>query len=178
MIKIKKFNELFDDEELKASHEIDYISGRFKKFNLDDNFKDESMMKFIAKLSNVHYPMFMAFDDANKQPNGILNLGKAEIFCDYDEVDKEWILVAKSDLHSVVFGIVIHSVNNYDIFLYLDTEGTEPDDEISNPGFEYYNIDYKRVLELIEGVYIPFLKEAGFNELIDYKSYIGKEIRN
>lgn len=178
MGKIKKFNELFDDEDLKASHEIDYISGKFKKFKIDTDFKGESMMKFIAKLANIHYPMFTAFDDANKQEDGILDVGKAEVFCDYDEADDTWALVARSEVHSVVFGIKIHAVNNYDLFLYFDTQGTEPDDEVSNPGFEYEGIDYKRILELIEGVYIPFLKEAGFTELINYKSDIAKEIRN
>lgn len=178
MNRIKKFNELFDDEELKAAHEIDYLSGNFKKFNIDANFKDENMAKFIAKLSTIHYPMFTAFDDANREPNGMLNIGKAEVFCDYDESENTWVLVARSEVHSVVFGIKINSLNNYDLFLYFDTEGTDPDDEVSNPGFEYEGIDYKRILELIEGVYIPFLKEAGFTELINYKSDIGKEIRN
>ena len=177
-MKIRKFNELFDNEDLKASHEIDYLKGKFKKISIDSNFKSESMMKFIAKLSNIHYPMFSAFDDANKEEDGIIELGNAEILCDYDELEDIWTLVARSESHSVLFGIKVHKVNSYDLFLYFYTNGTESEDEISNPVFEYFNITYTRIIEIIRAVYIPLLKEAGFTELINYKSDVGKEIRN
>ncbi len=178
MKRLKKFNELFDDEDLKARHEIDYLSGKLKNITVDSNFKDESMMYFISKLSMVHYPMFIAFDEANKQENGILSFGKFEVLCDYDEEDETWALIARSEKHCVTFMIKIYGVNNYDLSLYLDTEGTDPDDEISNPGFEYVGITYTKIIQLIEGVYIPLLKEAGLHQLIDYKSELGREIKN
>ena len=176
MSRIKKFNELFDDEYLKMSHEIDYLSGKFNKFKIDTNFKDENIVKFIAKLANINYPMFTAFHDANMQKNGILDVGKAKVFCEYDKADGTWALVAISEVHLVIFEIKIHGLNNYDLFLYFYTQGTK--DEDSNSRFEYYGINYNRVVKIIEDVYIPFLKEAGFTELLNYKSDIGKKIKN
>jgi len=50
---IKKFNELFDTEELKASHEIDYISNNIDKKKLVDSkylMKNTKMQNLYSKI--------------------------------------------------------------------------------------------------------------------------------
>ena len=55
IIFIKKFFEFFDDEDLKARHEIEYLTGEIKNFakTVDVNFKDETIatwgLKYFAE---------------------------------------------------------------------------------------------------------------------------------
>lgn len=158
---IKKFFELFDTEDLKAENEIDYISGNFKDLgkNIDSNFKNETIVKFLSKLSNYHFPFFDVFLDPIPRFPGF------EIYTSFDE--GYHILGIESEDYRVVFGVKIDQVNKYDVFVYLHNEDF-PDDEEKSPGYEYDSLTIDKLVEVISNEYIPYLMEAGFDSIINY----------
>jgi hypothetical protein len=170
-MRIRRFFELFDTEDIKSRHEIDWLSGNLASIgkNIEHNFKDESIGKFVTKISQYNYPFFMQFDKADRK--GELEFNDFKIYTKYDEDDKHWAFVAASDSYMVVFGIKINGVNNYDIYIYFDDAET-PDDEQKNPGAEYQGVTYTEVVGLIKEIYIPFLIDAGFEELLDVEDKI------
>lgn len=165
-MRIKRFFEIFDTEDIKSRHEIDWLSGKLSNIgkNVDHNFKDETIGRFITKISQYNYPFFMQFDKADRE--GQLDFGDFKIYTNYDEEDKHWAFVAASDKYMVVLGIKINSVNNYDIYIYFD-DVESPDDEEKSPGSEYQGITYAELITLIKEMYIPFLIDAGFEDLLD-----------
>lgn len=170
-MRIKKFFEMFDTEDIKSRHEIDWLSGNLSSIGkkIDHNFKDETIGKFVTKISQHNYPFFMQFDKADIE--GQLDFGDFKIYTNYDESDKHWGFIAASDKYMVVFGIKINSVNNYDIYIYFD-DAESPDDEQKSPGSEFKGITYDEVVGLIKELYIPFLIDAGFEELLDVEDKI------
>ena len=165
-MKYIKLFELFDTEDLKDQNEIDFISGKFHDIgkNIDIDFKQESIGKLIQKIGGYHFPFLEAFI-ATPYPK----FEGFEIFANYDEVEKYWVLVVKSDKYAVAFGLRLNSVSSYDVFLYFD-DAEAPEDAELSPGIEYDNLTFNELIPVIKGVYIPFLIEGGFKSMIDYNA--------
>jgi len=176
-MKIKRFFELFDTEDIKSTHEIDYLSGNFSNLGktLDYNFKDEGIAKFIHKLSSYHYPFFTAFEQTVKDEKDLVIDGVRIYVSHDDEEDGYWAFVATNDRITVGFGIKINQVNNYDVFIYFDDE-EHLEVEEKNPGVEYEGLTYSELIPIIKEIYIPFLIDAGFEKLIEYNT--DKSINN
>lgn len=169
-MKIRRFLELFDTEEMKAKHEIDHLRGNLMGIGkeIDYNFKDESIGKFIQKISSYHYHFLLAFEQSVKEESGELEIDGFKVYVSHDEGTDYWALVTSSERYTVGFGIKINRVNNYDIFIYMDDESNLEDDD-KNPGVEYDELTYAEILPIIKEIYIPFITEAGFGKLLEYK---------
>lgn len=162
---LKKFFELFDTEDLKAENEIDYLSGNFDKMSINNNFKDESIIRFVGKLALIKYKFFGAFNESglNNKPVKFKNF---EAYITSGE-DNYWVMFTQSEKFTVGFGVRIDKVNQYDIFVHLDDE-LNPDVESKNHFIEKQGISFNEVKKMIDNVYIPFIKEAGHEELLSY----------
>ncbi len=172
---LKKFFELFDTEDLKAEHEIDYLSGNFKKMPIVNNFKDESIVRFVSKLSLIKYKFFDVFHEAGDS-DSVIKFNNFEAYITPGD-DGYWIMVTTSKDFTIGFGVRIDKVNQYDIFINFDDENNL-DNEDKNYSIEKENITFDEVKKLIEDVYIPFLKEAGHDELLSYDSGEYSDISN
>ncbi len=173
-MKIKRFFELFDTDDIKSQHEIDYISGSFRNLDhwtnkkVDRDFKSEDIGRFMRKITDWHFPFFKAFEDAVQEDSGELQLDGFKAYISRGD-DDFWSLVIHSEKYAVIFGIKVNEVNNYDIYIYLD-DADALKDEKKSPGFEFDGVDYNTVVEKIKVIYISFIKEAGFEKLFSYNS--------
>lgn len=170
-MRIKKFNELFDTEELKSNHEIKYLQGRTNDILSDMskviNSEDETIYYLMQKLIKFKFPFFSAFFDHIKEG---IEFDTFEV--GVTQMDGEWIFTVKSDDTNVVsIGIVINQKNNYNIFIaYGDLEDLN--------GYEYVSINTDDLIEVIEEVYTPLLVDYGYNEFLEYNSEYKKLIDN
>lgn len=164
-MRIKRFFEMFDTEDIKSRHEIDWLSGNLANVGkkIEHDFKGETIGKFITKISQYHYPFFMTFNQADESGKP-MDFGDFKIYVNFD--DGYWSFIAASDKYMVVFGIKINGVNNYDVYIYFD-DIESPDDDAKNPGAEENGLDYTQVIALLKEVYVPFLIDAGFEKLLD-----------
>jgi len=154
-MKIKRFLELFDTEDLKSEHEIDYLTGRFQNIanDVDVDFKNETIGRLIYKISSYHFPFFDAFIDHLHEE---LEFETFEIKTTYDPESKYWIFTTQSDT-TISLGIKVDSVNEHDIFLLIDEDGTQ-----------YKDLEFSELIEFIRNFYIPMLIENDFVELLNY----------
>ena len=179
MKKLKKFNELFDTDDLKSRSEIDYLSGNLSHLGkkLDHNFKDEGMIDLLHKISNYHYPFFELFEELYLN-GGSIKFDEFEAYISHgEETNDHCVLVAKSPEFIVALGLKINSVNNYDAFIYFD-DVEFPDDEDKNPGSDFEGLSFTELMAEIKEVYINFIKDAGFDELLEISKDKIKEINN
>lgn len=176
MKRIKKFLEMFDNEDLKSKHEIDWLSGNLNDIGkkIDVNFKDENMKKFISRLSGRNYPFFAAFDQAVRNKNGELEFSGFKVSAHYDEADKFFSFVAEDDEDMVVMSVRINAVNDYDIALINSNKHDKDDIETE----EYNNINYGEVLSVIRNTYLKYLDNCGFGELTHYNHERYGEVNN
>lgn len=171
-MRIKRFFELFDDEELKSRNEIEYLSGNFKDLGktIQVGKYEEEISKLMTKITSLHYPFLQAFiDEIQSDSDENMSFGTFEIGTVYNEEEKYWTLVARSSDIAVALGLRVNGLNNYDMFLYYD-DLNEPDNDEKNYGFEKDNIDYNELARVIKDYYIPFIKEAGFEALLNYNN--------
>jgi hypothetical protein len=166
-MKLKKFNEFFDTEELKSRHEIDYLSGNIKKLigkKVEWNFKDENISNLISKMADLHLPFLRAFVEADGMENSKMSFDTFDIMVRYDDESKFYNFLVMSGATMLVLGLRIKSMNNYDIYVYLDSEN----DVDSLKVFEENNVTYDDVVSIIKDLYIPELVDCGFDKLLDY----------
>jgi len=169
IMKIKKFNELFDTEELRDSPENELIkltgdsSYSFGK-KIDYDFKTENIGNFITKISDVHYPFMRAFSDATISDTGDIKFGNFKVYTKYDEDGKYYNLISESKTHLLILGIKINAMNNYDIYVYVDDISNKEELET----FEEQGVTYMDVISIIDEIYLPKAKELGLQELINY----------
>ena len=124
-MKLKKFNEFFDSEELRDNPENELMkltgdmSYNFGK-KIDYDFKTENIANFITKISDVHYPFMRAFSDATMEDGGEIKFNNFSVFTRYDEEEGYYNFTAKSDDYFLVLGLKINSMNDYDVYVYID----------------------------------------------------------
>ena len=176
MKKLKKFNELFDSEELRdfPEHEIAKLSGDYSHI-IDPTipmitFKDDTIVNFISKVSYAKFPFFKAFLDATDEDGGELNFDGFKVGMKYDEEEKYYNLIAFSESHLLVIGVKIITHDKYDVFIYSDNL----DDEEYFKDFEAQGVNINEFFNIIHDVYLPELQEIGFSELshYNYEDYI------
>jgi hypothetical protein len=170
-MRIKKFNELFDTEELKSNFEIKYLQGKTEDILADMskviNTEDETIYYLMQKLIKFKFPFFSAFFDHIK--DGI----EFETFeLGITQMDGEWIFTVKSDNTNVVsLGIIINAKNDYNVFIaYGDVDDLK--------GYEYKSLDIEDFSKVIDEVYIPTLMDYNYSEFVDYNSEYKKYIDN
>lgn len=159
---LKKFNELFDTEELKDQLEIDQLQGKLDPknlikggnlitFNGDGN---EPLEKLFYKLT-WKYPLFNICnrDDSNDYA----------IIVDRESSGVHFVLRNKS--HVIVFSIKNISPHKYDILVTFEKMNTE----FVEPMTEYHNVGINDIYDIIESDLIPSLKEGGFNDVLDFQ---------
>lgn len=170
MKKLKRFNELFDSDELRDNpeHEITKLTGDYSHL-LDPTvpmitFKDDNIVNFLSKVSYVMFPFFKAFIDATNEDKGELEFSNFKVGMKYDEQEKYYNLLAFSEEHLLVIGLKIISHDKYDIFIYSDNLN----DEEYFKDFEAKEVNINEFCNIVHDVYLPELKEVGFIELSDY----------
>lgn len=165
-MKLKKFNEFFDTEELKAKHEIDYLTGNIKNLigkKVEWNFKDENISNLVCKMADLHLPFMRAFVEADGMEDSKMSFSNFDIMVRYDDESKFYNFLVKSENSILVLGIRIESMNRYDVYVYMDSENEE-DLKV----FEEKNVTYNEVVDIIKDLYMPELVDLGFTELLDY----------
>lgn len=159
-MRIKKFNELFDSEELKSHHELDILQGKniLKDINMPIDFKNESIAYLMHKLAKFNFPFLGIFFD---NPDGIkfknCETGVADLG------DGFWMFGVESGKRVVSIGLRVNQTNDYDIFVYTE-DGTEE----GEGGLEYDNLTYKEIVEIIKDEYIPMLINNDFGDILRY----------
>jgi hypothetical protein len=170
MKKLKKFNELFDSEELRDNpeHEITKISGDYS-YLVDPTipmitFKDDNIVNLLSKVSYARFPFFKAFMNATNEDGGELKFDGFKVGMKYDEEEKYYNLLAFSEEHLLVIGVKILSHDKYDVFIYSDNLN----DEEYFKDFEAKEVNINQFFDIIQDVYLPELQEVGFSELTHY----------
>lgn len=170
MKKLKKFNELFDSEELRDNpeHELAKISSDYS-YLVDPTipmitFKDDNIVNFLSKVAYAKFPFFKAFIDATDEDGGELKFEDFKVGMKYDEDEKYYNLLAFSEEHLLVIGVKILSHDKYDVFIYSDNLN----DEEYFKDFEAKEVNINQFFDIIHDVYLPELQEVGFSELSHY----------
>lgn len=168
-MKLKKFNEFFDSEELRDNPENELMkltgdmSYSFGK-KIDYDFKTENIGNFITKISDTHFAFMRAFSDATMEEGGEIKFNNFSVFTRYDEEEGYYNFTAKSDDYFLVLGLKINSMNDYDVYVYVD----DIKDEESLETFEEEGVTYMDVVHIITDIYLPQAKKVGFEELLKY----------
>ena len=168
-MKLKKFNEFFDSEELRdePEHELMKMTGdisyNFGK-KIDYDFKTENIGNFITKISDTHFAFMRAFSDASNKEGGEIKFSNFVVFSSYDEEEGYYNFTAKSDDYFLVLGLKINSMNDYDVYVYVD----DIRDEESLETFEEEGVTYMDIVHIITDIYLPQAKKLGFEELLKY----------
>jgi hypothetical protein len=166
-MKIKKFNEFFDNEVLKGQHEIDWlrkdISHSFTN-KIDYDFKTEDINNLINKITADAHPFLMAFDEANQTESGEMKFKDFKIYLKYDREEKYWNFMAESDKYLIILGIKINSMSSYDAYVYVDDIKSK--DIVKT--FEEEGATYNDLVDIISDVYVKEAKEYGFGELFGH----------
>ena len=165
MSKIKKFFEFFDDEDLKARHEIDYLTGEIKNYakKIDNNFKDESIENLLSKLTYT-FPFMFAFLKASNSNEGELKFSNFKVLVKHHPEDKFYNFIATDETIMVVLGIRILNNNKYDVYVLVDDINDE-DSRI----IEEHEVSYQELCYLISNPYIQSLIDVDFYDLVRYK---------
>lgn len=173
-MRIKKFFELFDTEELKSEHEVDYLTGKLTNLIKTSNYhkiKEETIAKFISKTSSFHFPFF---DQFLKSKGDYLKFDDLKIKLVLTE-DQYWTFVTESldGSEAVALGVKINKINDYDAFIITDqnSNGKEYGDA---EGMEYSNLSYDELIDVIKNVYIPALIEFNFGSLIESSTQVDR----
>jgi hypothetical protein len=163
---LKKFNEMFDTEDIKSRHEIDFLSGRLKNIgkNVDQNFKDEEAIHFTTKLSMYNFPFFKAFITSGEEEG--LGFDGFSVHTS-DDIHYNAVYLVTSDKYTVAMCLKINKVDNYNVFIYLDDRDDLRNTE-KNPGVNFDGLTYNQLCDKIKEFFIPFIKQAGFGDLLKY----------
>lgn len=151
-MRIKKFNELFDSDDIKSQHEVEFLQGKniLKDINIPIDFKNESISYLLHKLAKFDFPFLSIFFD---NPDGVFRNYETSIM---SMDDGYWMFSIKSDDEiTVSIGIKVNKTSDYDVFVYSS------DDD----GMEYKDLDYKELCDVIKDVYIPMLINNDFDIL-------------
>lgn len=169
-MRIKRFFELFDTEELKSEHEIDYLTGKLSNLAKTSDalkIKEETIGKFIAKTSSFHFTFFDQFLKSINSKDDYLKFNNCKIKLVLTE-DQYWAFVTESldGSEAVAIGIRINKMDDYDAFIITDqnSNGKEYGDA---EGIEYNGLTYSELISVIKNVYIPSLIEFNFEDLIE-----------
>lgn len=173
-MKIKKFNELFDSEEIKdlvfstdPSAEIDYLSKNYSKYTKVDYTPDKKTIEnLLLKIVNYRYPFMSVFLQADREPNGIIETEDFNIMIRYDEEHNYHAFILADENYMIILSIRVNDTN-YDAMLAIYDVETQ---EVEN--FEENNITFEDVVNIIENEYISTIKEYGFEEVLGYNYII------
>lgn len=160
-MRIKKFNEMFDTEELKSQHEIAMIQGgllkgvKFKKLS-----SDETIYDLIAKMI-YKFPFLSKFNEWENEKY------EDTIFF-YTRNDYWYISLSLSIEDKDTYGVGI-------LYKYIDSIPNAPVKHTlafsgkDNQYFtEWNNNTFDDVVRLVDIVFIPLLNRLGFKEEISY----------
>lgn len=160
---LRKFNELFDTEEIKNALEIPNLKGELDPKELAnsgslikfDEIGDETIERLFYKLAS-RFPLFNICNTGDDPDYGVI----------IDDFDNNHILF-RNESHLIIFSISIdnRATNRYDVVITFD--GFDDNDR---PYAEHRNIDINQVFEVIKNDLIPALKKGGFNNVLEYEN--------
>lgn len=159
---LKKINELFDSEELKSSHEIEYLYGELLQNMKPIDIKNDSIPKLLTKISRFNVPFISAFIDYVEQGISLDSIDTEIAFSEDEEFKGYFFLKSERGSDVVSFGIKIGQ-NGYDAILFWDKN-----DQVD--ALEYKDLSYIQLIRIIKNEYTFKLKEFKFDELLNYGS--------
>lgn len=168
-MKLKKFNEFFDSEELRDDPENELMkltgdmSYNFGK-KIDYDFKTENIANFITKMSDIHFPFMRAFSDATISDSGEISFGNFKLYTKYDEDEKYYNFIVESKTHLLILGVKINDMNDYDVYVYIDDVRNKEEIET----FEENGVTYMDIVDIITDIYLPKAKELGLEKIVSY----------
>ena len=163
-MRIKKFNELFDTDDLKAQHENDYLRGQMTNIirNMTSiDLKNDDISRLLHRIIREE-PFFAAFEDE------VTGYGfDSDLY--YNEEYDFYLLNVSSDISSedataVSLGIKINSINNYNVFVYVDEDSED---------YGYDNLTFQQLIQFINTDYKKILIELGLGDLLEYNNSDG-----
>lgn len=168
---IKKFNELFDSEEMKdqvfsenPSAEIDYLRGDVAKYaKVDYDFRTPDIDSLLAKLINFCHPFLKVFIDANETEEGRIEFHDFDVLIRYDQEEEYHAFILASERYMVVLSIKVNE-EDYNTYILVDDQ-QNPDSILS---FEENNITFNQLSDIIKEEFIPAIKKYGFEDILNY----------
>lgn len=163
-MRIKKFLEFFDTEDLRNQHEIQYLSGTIKDMakKVDHDFKTETLENFLQKIS-YQFPFMGAFIESSTNNVGYKKFTGFKTYINKDNKDSFWNFVVTDEDVFVVLGVKFNSVDNYDTYVLVEHSDSD-DQEI----FEKNNISTDQLNVVITYYFIEKLSQFNFDELINF----------
>ena len=158
---IKKFNELFDNDDLKSKLEIPYLQGNLDKKELVRSaipFKGRELFNFFNNSLVKKFPFFdYCFDENTRRIYG----------CNEDPNEKNCHhYYFKNEKIFVIFSVVMWDDNDYDCnILVRDPE----DSDIIVYEQEYNECSIDKIIDIVKSDLIPHLIESGFGDLMSRK---------
>ncbi len=173
-MRIKKFNELFDTEDLKSKHEIDYLRGDFKKIigTKELDLKNENIYHLISKMSRFNLPFMSAFmtDDLENVVEGMsLKITKSP-------EDDYYVFGAEDDYNLVAIGIAPNSpkYGRYKMFVFAEDKSELEDPTV----YEYEDLSYQELIEYMKELYIPALYDFQLGQLVEFNKGHNIDLEN
>jgi hypothetical protein len=168
---LRKFNELFDSEELKNALELDQLQG---KLNPEDLVKGGKLMTFSnnptheERLNRTFYKLtwkYPLFNICNQKTSDNYAIVSDEFNNDH--------FIFKNDKNVVVFSIANneHDTNSYSIIITsekVDTANPDAREDDYEPYADYEDVSINEVYEIIKKDLIPLLKEGEFYDVLDF----------
>lgn len=158
-MRIKRFNELFDTEDLKSEHEVDYLKGDINKIigsMKPIDFENDNIVRLIDRIIR-EVPFFAAFKDEVSGYGYIADIRQIEELNSYT-----FNVVSEKDSSlSASLLIKINSMNSYDAYVVAD-EANGHD-----------GLDYSELIQFINTDYKKILVELGLDDIMDYNNSDG-----
>lgn len=175
-MKIIKYNEFFDSETLKQSHEIEVMSKTLTKSSIIRNFNEQS--PFQPVFGQLIYKFKFLSEAAKPSPYSFLAESKTKPIM--------YFINFKNEQTKLTIGITILENKKYDLHLIYIPEGIDMENQSNWMNVmgeligirrniivdqEFNNLDINGVIRKIDKVMIPIMKEFGFDALLStYKS--------
>ena len=163
MGRLKKFNEMFDTDELKRKHEISYLSGKSL-----DTYEPMGIEKMNLNSVILQFPVIMSCigDNHNDEHYSTYEMG---IYL-FSFKNGEYHVNLAMDLSSnhIDFTVVVYELPIEDLL--------NPD---SSSVYSYGdNCDIKTVVEYLNSEFIDILYEYGFEDVVEFGDNINKTRMN
>jgi len=169
MKKLKRYNEFFDTEEYKISHDIEILSNVLNPDKVISDFDNQEPYIPLINILNFKYPFFSEVKNSNEYSN----LTKS--------INDTYYFNFKNEQCQVSIGFKKTNPKIYDLSIIYIPEGASIHNGIItfSPLLTIYNnvtvtqifrnINLKEVYNKIDTVLIPIMKEFGFHYLLNVK---------
>jgi len=171
MKRLKRFNELFDTEDLKMQNEIDYLTGAIDKKELSRNIMSDKSAQSIYNLLEYKFPFFKECTNDNNPYTGLMADEKQSYYVFYFKNETWFIGLAVKptgnhlyDINLIRKGVNLTITPGNSFHFYTPIVDYDPNKTVA---IVFENLTIEQIYEHVEKHFIPMMKKTGFKYLLN-----------